>query len=475
MIFYYQNSGAKAATLPSKTFSVGTRQTTNSTIIGSFETTSYTFTAQTGDSPTQWSLAFNPPGSFAGGDYFTFDAGSGNLYYCWYTIDGVGTDPGLGGYTAIEVDCSSTDDANAVSNNTLIQMQNASVPNAFIFNSSGTLEFQTNVFGSYAGPSVSDGGLGSATIIQSGASDTPSPGGIYFYSTATNPAQGYYVWANMGSNSDPGPQDSGNATNGIQIGLTNFNDIFAVTSSVVNAINGQSIAGLTVSYQDNVMTLTSQVEGSTRGNSGFGSGITSSISDVNGFGIRDYFPQNGYIQIFDHIAGTYYTWLNIDASGNDPAPGGTGIVVGVASTDTIATLTSRIISAWSGSTPFSVTASTANSLVIQNPYVGPNTASATSNGSNMTIGNPIAGVQNIDTGTNICTVTAHGYSTGTPVKLQLLSGIMPTGLTAGTLYYIIKVNANSLKFASSLANAMGGIAVAITIASNPGSIKINPQ
>lgn len=59
------------------------------------------------------------------------------------------------------------------------------------------------------------------------------------------------------------------------------------------------------------------------------------------------------------------------------------------------------------------------------------------------------------------TIPSHGLTTG--LKGQLTTtGTLPTGLSGGTDYYIIVVDANTVKFASSLANALAGTDIDIT-------------
>lgn len=67
---------------------------------------------------------------------------------------------------------------------------------------------------------------------------------------------------------------------------------------------------------------------------------------------------------------------------------------------------------------------------------------------------------------NTVTIAAHGYSTGLKV-VTTTSGTAPGGLGAGT-YYIIKVDASTIKFATSAANAFAGTAVDITNAGGVG-------
>lgn len=62
---------------------------------------------------------------------------------------------------------------------------------------------------------------------------------------------------------------------------------------------------------------------------------------------------------------------------------------------------------------------------------------------------------------NHVTITAHGYKTGLLGQLTS-AGSLPTGLSLSTNYFIIVVDANTVKFASSYANAIAGTAIAIS-------------
>lgn len=63
------------------------------------------------------------------------------------------------------------------------------------------------------------------------------------------------------------------------------------------------------------------------------------------------------------------------------------------------------------------------------------------------------------------TINAHGYFTGDAVQYSNESGTNLTGLTTGTTYFIIKVDVNTFKLATSLSNANAGTAINITGAS----------
>lgn len=64
--------------------------------------------------------------------------------------------------------------------------------------------------------------------------------------------------------------------------------------------------------------------------------------------------------------------------------------------------------------------------------------------------------------TDVVAVAGHGYFTGDQVVLANSGGALPAGLAAATYYYVIKVDDDSLKLASSLANAVAGTAIDIT-------------
>jgi hypothetical protein len=62
---------------------------------------------------------------------------------------------------------------------------------------------------------------------------------------------------------------------------------------------------------------------------------------------------------------------------------------------------------------------------------------------------------------NDITVTAHGLTTG--LKGQLTStGTLPAGLSTATDYFVIVVDADTIAFATSLANALAGTKIDIT-------------
>jgi len=61
----------------------------------------------------------------------------------------------------------------------------------------------------------------------------------------------------------------------------------------------------------------------------------------------------------------------------------------------------------------------------------------------------------------VLTKTAHGLTTGDQVSFDT-TGALPTGLVAGTIYYVIFVGANTFRVATSLVNANAGTAITTT-------------
>jgi hypothetical protein len=70
------------------------------------------------------------------------------------------------------------------------------------------------------------------------------------------------------------------------------------------------------------------------------------------------------------------------------------------------------------------------------------------------------------------TEVAHGYATGLKVAATT-AGVLPAGLSA-TNYWVIKVDADTMKLATSAANALAGTAVNITAAAGGGTHTLTP-
>ncbi len=63
----------------------------------------------------------------------------------------------------------------------------------------------------------------------------------------------------------------------------------------------------------------------------------------------------------------------------------------------------------------------------------------------------------------VITLTAHGYITGDPVVLVLGTNLVDTALTAGNVYYVVWLSANTISLATSYANAVAATPTVITM------------
>jgi hypothetical protein len=78
---------------------------------------------------------------------------------------------------------------------------------------------------------------------------------------------------------------------------------------------------------------------------------------------------------------------------------------------------------------------------------------------------------NVNTTSNTVTITAHGYRTGQKVRV---SGTLPSPLAAATDYWLIKDGDNTVKFATSFANALAGTTIDLTT-TGTGTINVTVQ
>ena len=78
---------------------------------------------------------------------------------------------------------------------------------------------------------------------------------------------------------------------------------------------------------------------------------------------------------------------------------------------------------------------------------------------------------NVTPAADTITITSHGFVTG--LKVALSGTNLPGGLSA-TNYWIIKVDANTIKLASSLVNSAAGTAVDITSAGTTADAALTP-
>jgi hypothetical protein len=85
-----------------------------------------------------------------------------------------------------------------------------------------------------------------------------------------------------------------------------------------------------------------------------------------------------------------------------------------------------------------------------------------------------SGIESVDAVGNSVSIPGHRYATGARVRIASDGGTVPGGLTAGTDYFLIRANADTLRFATSRANADAGTGIVLSDAGT-GSLYIVPQ
>lgn len=77
--------------------------------------------------------------------------------------------------------------------------------------------------------------------------------------------------------------------------------------------------------------------------------------------------------------------------------------------------------------------------------------------------------------TNIFTVASHGFRTGIKVRVSNSGGALPTGLAAGTDYYVIKIDANTFYLSTTYLGAINGGAIIDITSDGTGTNTVTPQ
>lgn len=76
---------------------------------------------------------------------------------------------------------------------------------------------------------------------------------------------------------------------------------------------------------------------------------------------------------------------------------------------------------------------------------------------------PAIAISAVNTGTDTLTVTAHGLLTGDRFRVRNVGGALPTGLFPVTDYFAVRLTADTIKVATSSANALAGTPVVVDI------------
>ncbi len=151
--------------------------------------------------------------------------------------------------------------------------------------------------------------------------------------------------------------------------------------------------------------------------------------------------------------------------------GSGGFAVGATTAATAANISSAIMNTASLSAIITSTSTANNSGVVWA------TSTVTGLSANFAIVSSTTGITAPGTGffgaktssftinTAVITSLAHGYTTGLKVAVSTGSGVALVPFSTGTVYYVIKVDADHLALASSLGNAIAGSSITITSSS----------
>lgn len=444
---------------PSKSFSSGVRNQIQFDFPSLPQVTQYTVSqATSGNSGTQWTCTLNGS-SINGGDYFIFANGENSSFYVWFVVDGSGSDPSAGG-TGIQVSTESTGTPDAIAQQIVNACTGQTTNMNVSYLGSAVVSFANSTFGnSSPQPSVGSGSGFTLNVTNPGSEIITTLGGFTFF---TDVSTGYYVWTNLnGLGSDPGSQ--GGASNGVQVTLTGAYTSSQLADAIVTAIASPVSGVAIVSVNNNIITVENRTDVEVSEGSYFG-GFSGSVStSQTGTSPVDYI-QNSYVKFYNG-ATSYYLWLNIDSGGSDPMAGDVSIELQFPSyidADAVASAAKDAINS-DTSNLFSVDL-VGNFLYVQNPQVGPQTA-ASQSGMDFNLQLTFAGATNVNLSTETITLPGHGFPTGLPVRISNQNFLnLPAPLSASTTYYIIRVNANSLRLASSSANALAGTPINLTTA-----------
>jgi hypothetical protein len=189
-----------------------------------------------------------------------------------------------------------------------------------------------------------------------------------------------------------------------------------------------------------------------------------------------------YIVFYDSSSPTAAWAISLNKTGADPAPTGAAwaaiaagrkVHVDISLAVTAAQVAAAVevaVDALTGLTALIVTDDTAadGTMLFTQTVPGPTTNPVPHNANDSGVGS-ISGVQTtagvateVDPTANTVTIPSHGFTTGAKLTELTAVGTLPAGLSTGTVYYVIVVDANTIKFATTQANALAGTAVDIT-------------
>lgn len=259
-----------------------------------------------------------------------------------------------------------------------------------------------------------------------------------------------------------------------------------VNKAIINQVTATLLTSITANIGEATsVAIQSVYSGTTPGAKTFASGVAD-VQTIT-FPAKAGATAGDYIVINDANGASWAAALNV--AGTDPAPTGpiwvaipsgkkTNVdISGQTTAAQVATAVKTALNLLTGFTAI-ITASDAGAdgtLVCTQALNGVVTADVPHNADDTGAGSITAIVSTAGTASKVSisadtiSITAHGYLVGTPGQLTT-TGTLPAGLSTSTTYYVIVVDANTIKFATSLANANAGTAINLTSQGSSGAV-----
>ncbi len=266
----------------------------------------------------------------------------------------------------------------------------------------------------------------------------------------------YYVWFNVtGSAINPGQ-----AGLGFEVFVNSGDDSTQVTNAVYSELSGNLNTVATFNTAGSNIYFTGVQAGDVATGNSYGSLSVSTISDGYGVAEGDYF-------LFSTPTANYYAWFRFAGNGANPnIAGRTGIAIDFAYTDNASQLRTKALAAIGAAVPEASVSGTASPYALGltitslvNGAVGAGPSAPLMHGPFAVTRETTGSVSAISAAADTITIASHGYSTAQAVQISS-NGTLPGGLSAGT-YYAIVTDSNTIKLATSVANANAGTAVNI--------------
>jgi hypothetical protein len=455
-----------------KTFAAGTREVSTITNIadtGAFEVDTITCVADTGEYEVQTVTWTNFAGG-AQGDYIVLKNAAGTDYAFWIDKDDNGTQPTGAAYLAvaagrrIRID-TTTGDTAAQIGALFATAAAAMAATTVVDGGAGTVTLTQTQFGNVTAPdphNTGDTGVGSITHATSTGGVASEYAGKYFNISTALDGILHYVWFTVdGKGTDPAPA----SRTAIPVVLTKGISANAAADAIAAALD--ALPGYVApNPAAAAITCTRAALGNCTNAANVDVGGAFAIANTTAGATSNL--QSTYFVLYGATAGGgaetgYYFWFNVSSLGADPAPAGltSGGAIALTAGASANTISGLVNTAVDGHAAFAST-DAAPVVTVTNANRG-----SVTNGSVGTVPAAFAiavTTPGVDPGMSLSgdtvTLASHALTTGQKFAATS-SATLPAGLSV-TDYFAIVVDSNTIKVASSYANALAGAAIDIT-------------